>query len=165
MSDRKTEEAKANADRAVARRDKRIAELEREVVREREEARCIRGDVVLANGRAQLCESALSAILDAARDGNYWAARKWLDERDIYNGDLSGAAVIHAVASTALAQAKGEAFRRVKRCHRPRCSSTWACRGCGGLFCEHLVAFKDGDYASCANCQRAAITKAEGRHG
>lgn len=35
-------------------------------------------------------------------DGEFWSARKWLDTRDIYHGDLSGHRVLDLVAKTVL---------------------------------------------------------------
>ena len=35
-------------------------------------------------------------------DGEFWSARAWLHERDIYHGDLSGERVLDLVATTAL---------------------------------------------------------------
>jgi hypothetical protein len=35
-------------------------------------------------------------------DGEFWSARKWLDKRDIYHGDLSGLRILDLVAKTAL---------------------------------------------------------------
>ena len=35
-------------------------------------------------------------------DGEFWSARKWLDKRDIYHGDISGYRVLDLVAKTAL---------------------------------------------------------------
>lgn len=29
----------------------------------------------------------------------------------------------------------------------------WTCRGCGAVCCEHMCSLKQGDAASCGNCQ------------
>lgn len=41
-------------------------------------------------------------------EGCFWPARKWLDDRGIYNGDLADLRVLYAVARAALAQAEGK---------------------------------------------------------
>ena len=50
---------------------------------------------------------ALEAIKTAINDeedgsGSYWPARKFLDDRGIYNGDLNDLRVLYAVTKTAL---------------------------------------------------------------
>lgn len=62
------------------------------------------------NAHAELV-AALEVIRTALNDGeggNYWPARKFLDERGIYNDDLYDLRVLDRVAAAALAAARGE---------------------------------------------------------
>lgn len=43
----------------------------------------------------------LKALSEEA-DGEYWSVRKWLDDRDIFNDDLSGHRVVTACLAAAL---------------------------------------------------------------
>lgn len=56
----------------------------------------------LADARKAL--EVLKTALNDGEGGNYWPARKFLDERDIYHGDLNDLRVLHAVVKAALEQ-------------------------------------------------------------
>lgn len=61
-------------------------------------------NVTLNTENAQL-RQALRVIrkgLSEGSDGEFWSARKWLDTRGIFHGDLSGYRVLELVAKHAL---------------------------------------------------------------
>jgi hypothetical protein len=64
----------------------------------------------VALARAEEYRSALAVIAEALEEpsgGSYWPARRFLDQRSIYNDDLSDLRVLRVVAERALA-AKGK---------------------------------------------------------
>ena len=69
-------------------------------------------EILLAEARRRVgkLEKALRIIEAAIADGDggsYWPARKFLDERDIYNDDLNEERVLGAVAKAALTKEPG----------------------------------------------------------
>jgi len=66
------------------------------------EAEAIRLAVEVKHLRTAL--RAIQKGLTEDADGEFWTARRWLDKRKIYHGDVSGHRVLEMVAKTAFSR-------------------------------------------------------------